>query len=172
MSLDLTKSSAYTDKTPYEIWQQTEGVPIYQGLAIDDLRTVTLEPWKRKGVLGGFINLMGAGRSCDSYACEIPPKGHTLPERYLFEDATVLSPPETVAASLAGLNLLANLSELSASFPQTLIMIRRSFLANNRDTVKRFVRAYSESIREFKTDKEKAIKVYARNLKADGPENS
>ena len=80
-------------------------------------------------------------------------------------DATVLSPPETVAASQAGLNILANLSELSASFPQTLIMIRRSFLASNRDTVKRFVRAYSEAIHEFKTDKEKAIKVYARNLK-------
>jgi ABC-type nitrate/sulfonate/bicarbonate transport system substrate-binding protein len=80
-------------------------------------------------------------------------------------DATVLSPPETVAASRAGLNILANLSELSASFPQTLIMVRRSFLSSNRDTVKRFVRAYSEAIYEFKVDKEKAIKVYARHLK-------
>ena len=80
-------------------------------------------------------------------------------------DATVLSPPETVAASRAGLNILANLSELSASFPQTLVMVRRSFLASHRDTVKRFARAYSEAIHEFKTDKEKAIKVYARHLK-------
>jgi ABC-type nitrate/sulfonate/bicarbonate transport system substrate-binding protein len=80
-------------------------------------------------------------------------------------DATVLSPPETVAASRAGLNILANLSELSSSFPQTLIMVRRSFLASNKDTVKRFVRAYSEAIHEFKTNKEKAIKVYAKHLK-------
>ena len=80
-------------------------------------------------------------------------------------DATVLSPPETVAASRAGLNILANLSELSASFPQTLIMVRRSFLASNRDAVKRFVRAYSEAVHEFKADKSKAIKVYARHLK-------
>jgi ABC-type nitrate/sulfonate/bicarbonate transport system substrate-binding protein len=80
-------------------------------------------------------------------------------------DATVLSPPETVAASQAGLNILANLSELSASFPQTLIMVRRSFLARNRDTVKRFVRAYSEAIRDFKSDKESAIRVYAKHLK-------
>ena len=80
-------------------------------------------------------------------------------------DATVLSPPETVAASRAGLKILANLSDLNASFPQTLIMVRRSFLANKRDLVKRFLRAYSEAIYEFKTNKEKAIKVYANRLK-------
>ncbi|MGH7767678.1 MAG: ABC transporter substrate-binding protein, partial [Candidatus Binatia bacterium] len=80
-------------------------------------------------------------------------------------DATVLSPPETVAASRAGLNILANLGDLSASFPQTLIMVRRSFLAAKRDTVKRFLRAYSESIHEFKTNKERGIKVYANRLK-------
>src|SRR4029077_1569621 len=45
-------------------------------------------------------------------------------------DATVLSPPETVAASRAGLRILANLGDLHASFPQTLIMVRRSFLLN------------------------------------------
>jgi ABC-type nitrate/sulfonate/bicarbonate transport system substrate-binding protein len=80
-------------------------------------------------------------------------------------DATVLSPPETVAAARAGLNVLANLGDLSASFPQTLIMVRRSFLAAKRDTVKRFLRAYGESIHAFKTDKERGIKVYANRLK-------
>ena len=79
-------------------------------------------------------------------------------------DATVLSPPETVAASRAGLKILANLSDLNASFPQTLIMAR-PFLATRRDIVKRFLRAYSEGIYEFKTNKEKAIKVYANRLK-------
>ncbi len=80
-------------------------------------------------------------------------------------DATVLSPPETVAASRSGLTNLANLGDLSASFPQTLIMVRRSFLASKRETVKRFLRAYSEAIYEFKNNKEKAIKVYANRLK-------
>ena len=80
-------------------------------------------------------------------------------------DATVLSPPETVAAAHAGLRILANLSDLNASFPQTLIMVRRSFMTSKRDTVKRFLRAYSEGIYEFKTQREKAIKVYADRLK-------
>ena len=86
MNLDLTRNSAYADKTPYEVWQETEGVPIYKGLAIDDLTTVTVESWKRKGAAGAFINLLGAGRSCDSYVCEIPAQSQTLPERYLFEE--------------------------------------------------------------------------------------
>jgi gentisate 1,2-dioxygenase len=30
--------------------------------------------------------MLGAGRSCDSYVCEIPAQGQTLPERYLFEE--------------------------------------------------------------------------------------
>ena len=42
MRLDLTKNSAYIDKTPYEVWQETEGVPIDKGLAIDDLTTVEI----------------------------------------------------------------------------------------------------------------------------------
>jgi len=80
-------------------------------------------------------------------------------------DATVLSPPETVAAARAGLNIIANLGDLNASFPQTLMMVKRSYLASKRDTVKRFVRAYSEAIYEFKNNKEKAVKVYADRLK-------
>ena len=80
-------------------------------------------------------------------------------------DATVLSPPETVAASRAGLRILANLGDLNAAFPQTLIMVRRSYLASRREVVKRFIRAYSEGIFEFKTNRDKAITIYANRLK-------
>jgi ABC-type nitrate/sulfonate/bicarbonate transport system substrate-binding protein len=80
-------------------------------------------------------------------------------------DATVLSPPETIVAARLGMNILAHLSDLKAAFPQTVITVRRSFLEKNRETVKRFVRAYSEAIYEFKTDKAKAVTVYAKRLK-------
>jgi NitT/TauT family transport system substrate-binding protein len=80
-------------------------------------------------------------------------------------DATVLSPPETVSAARAGMRILANLGDLKASFPQTLIMVRRSYLASKRETVKRFVRAYSEGIYEFKNNRDKAVKIYASRLK-------
>jgi ABC-type nitrate/sulfonate/bicarbonate transport system substrate-binding protein len=80
-------------------------------------------------------------------------------------DASVLSPPETIAAARLGLNILGHLSDLKAAFPQTVITVRRSFLEKNRDSVKRFVRAYSEAIYEFKTDKAKALAVYANRVK-------
>jgi ABC-type nitrate/sulfonate/bicarbonate transport system substrate-binding protein len=80
-------------------------------------------------------------------------------------DASVLSPPETIAAARLGMNILGHLSDLKAAFPQTVITVRRSFLEKNRETVKRFVRAYSEAIYEFKTDKAKAMAVYANRLK-------
>jgi len=80
-------------------------------------------------------------------------------------DATVLSPPETVAAARMGMNILAHLSDLKVAFPQTVITVRHSFLEKNRDTVKRFVRAYSEAIHVFKTDKTKGSAVYTKRLK-------
>lgn len=80
-------------------------------------------------------------------------------------DASVLSPPETLVAARLGMNILAHLSDLKAAFPQTVITVRRSFLEKNREMVKRFVRAYSEAIYEFKTDKAKALTVYAKRLK-------
>jgi ABC-type nitrate/sulfonate/bicarbonate transport system substrate-binding protein len=80
-------------------------------------------------------------------------------------DASVLSPPETVVAARLGMNILAHLSDLKAAFPQTVMTVRRSFLDKNRETVKRFVRAYSEAIYQFKNDKAKALAVYANRLK-------
>ena len=80
-------------------------------------------------------------------------------------DASVLSPPETIVATRLGMNILAHLSDLKAAFPQTVMTVRRSFLERNRDTVKRFVRAYSEAIYVFKNDKAKALTVYANRLK-------
>jgi ABC-type nitrate/sulfonate/bicarbonate transport system substrate-binding protein len=47
--------------------------------------------------------------------------------------------------------------------------VRRSFLEKNRETVKRFVRAYSEAIYRFKVDKEKSMAVYAKRLKQQDP---
>jgi taurine transport system substrate-binding protein len=80
-------------------------------------------------------------------------------------DASVLSPPETLVVARLGMNILGHLSDLKAAFPQTVITVRRSFLEKNRDAVKRFVRAYSEAIYEFKTDKAKGMAVYANRLK-------
>jgi ABC-type nitrate/sulfonate/bicarbonate transport system substrate-binding protein len=83
-------------------------------------------------------------------------------------DATVLSPPENFVAAQMGLNVIAQFSDLKASFPQTVVSVRRSFLEKNRETVKKFLRAYSEAIYVFKSNKQKAMSVYAGRLKQQG----
>src|SRR5262245_3482669 len=73
-------------------------------------------------------------------------------------DATLLAPPETGEAARMGLPTLGHMTELKAAFfPMNAIATRRSFLDKNRDTIKRFLQAYSEGIHQFMTNKEKAM---------------
>ena len=73
-------------KSPYEEWQKTEGIPIIRGHSIDDLKTAQLGPWARNGGRGAFVNFEGTELSADAYICEIPPGGSLNPERHMFEE--------------------------------------------------------------------------------------
>jgi len=70
----------------YDLFQKEEGIPIYGGFAVDDLRTVELGPWARKGGRGAYINLDGTGGTNDAYVAEIPAGGSLNPERHMFEE--------------------------------------------------------------------------------------
>ena len=70
----------------YREFQQQEGIPIIEGFAVEDLSTVEVAPWPRKGGRGTFINLEGTGGTNDAYVCEIPPGGALNPGRQLFEE--------------------------------------------------------------------------------------
>ena len=83
--MDLTVTSAYSNKTPYDLWQEAEKIPIVRGHCEEDLTAIPVAPWKRTGVRGSFINLVGSGRTCGGYVLEMPPRSETQPQRYLFE---------------------------------------------------------------------------------------
>lgn len=80
----------YDVKTPYDLWQESEGIPIIRGYHIEDLKKVPVKPWPRKGGLGTFINLEGAEQADDAYICEIPPGGSLKPQKHLFEEMIVI----------------------------------------------------------------------------------
>lgn len=83
-------------------------------------------------------------------------------------DATVLSYPEFGEALRMGMHELGNLDELkSGEYPMSVVAVRRSFLAKNRDVVKRFLMAYAEATYQFKTNKVKGIDLYRSRLKQD-----
>lgn len=85
-------------------------------------------------------------------------------------DATVLSHPELGEAVRMGMNELSNLNELkSGDYPMVAVGVRRPFLKENRNVVKRFLQAYAEATYVFIHDKQKAISVYQKRLKQDNP---
>ena len=75
-----------TNLNPYEEWRKNEGIQVYSGYSLPDIRNAPVQPWKRMGAQGAFIDLIGGEGVNDGYLCEIPPGGQTNPQRYLFEE--------------------------------------------------------------------------------------
>lgn len=73
-------------ETTYQKWQQEEGIPAIGGFSVEDIRKVSLGPWKRKGGRGCFVNLEGTELINDCYICEIEPGGNLKPQKHLFEE--------------------------------------------------------------------------------------
>ena len=70
--------------TPYEVFQEKEGIPSVTGFFVEDLMDVEVKPWARMGVLGSFLNL-GEQQETDAYICEIPAGRQTEPQHHMFE---------------------------------------------------------------------------------------
>ncbi|HWO40563.1 MAG TPA: ABC transporter substrate-binding protein [Candidatus Eisenbacteria bacterium] len=102
-------------------------------------------------------------------------------------DATVLSPEEAMAAHKLGLNPLLDFVEKGVEFPHVNIVAREDTLQAQAPLVRRFMTAYVEGIRYFKSHREesvrkmmalsklndreiaeKAFSVYGRSLPDDG----
>ena len=81
-------------------------------------------------------------------------------------DASPLAPPHSFEAARRGLNVLIDFKDIEA-FPSRVIAVRRSFLEKNRETVKRFLKAYSEAVYQFNNDKKLGIATYAKWLKEE-----
>jgi quercetin dioxygenase-like cupin family protein len=81
------RAEPFSEKTPYEQWMESEGVPVHTGYFVADVRAVELKPWKRLGAKGAIINLEGAEATDGSYLCEIAAGASTNSQRYMFEES-------------------------------------------------------------------------------------
>lgn len=72
--------------TVYESFIEDEGVPVFRGLGVYDVRQVELGPWKRTGGRGAYIELNGVGGKTGMYALEIPPGAALNPEKHMYEE--------------------------------------------------------------------------------------
>ena len=72
--------------TTYDRWLEAEGIPVIEGLYIEDVRTVEVGEWARRGCRGAVARLTGSEDVNDAHIVEIPPGGEAAPERHMYEE--------------------------------------------------------------------------------------
>jgi oxalate decarboxylase/phosphoglucose isomerase-like protein (cupin superfamily) len=84
---DAVAKKFETEKaTPYTRWIAQEGLDIAPSLFVENLHTVALKPWARRGGKGLYLNHDASRTSNDCYVCEIAPGQELKPQRQLFEE--------------------------------------------------------------------------------------
>ena len=76
--------------SPYRQWLAQEGVPIYEGFAIEDLQALELKLNKRLGVPAAYVLLEGTGNLVDAIVMEIPVGQSSNAERHIFEEQMMI----------------------------------------------------------------------------------
>ncbi len=69
----------------YDRFQEEEGLPSVKGFYVEDVSSMSLAPWERKGGRGTFINL-SEQEVDDAYVCEISPGGTLKLQRHMYEE--------------------------------------------------------------------------------------
>ena len=90
VSEEMAKKFATEKDTPYLRWVRSEGLDIISAHYVQNLRTVELKDWARRGGKGVYINHEASRTSNDCYVCEIAPGKKLEPQRQLFEEMVLV----------------------------------------------------------------------------------
>jgi NitT/TauT family transport system substrate-binding protein len=85
-------------------------------------------------------------------------------------DAGIVSPPTNIRAIKAGFRELAYLPKLGISFQHTTLSTTRRYIARNRETTVKMLKAYVGGIRRIKNDKAFAMRVLSKHLRTTDAE--
>jgi ABC-type nitrate/sulfonate/bicarbonate transport system substrate-binding protein len=85
-------------------------------------------------------------------------------------DATIISPPLDIAAKKQGYRILVNVAELGIPYPQQVIETTDRFIAENPQTVKNFLKGFTEGVHYAAAHREETKKIIAKYLKINDPE--
>jgi len=72
-------------KTPYDLFMESEGLPIFRDIGIRNVRSLPLEPWERMGGNASFIQLTGTESKWGSFVIEVPGRGALNPIHHMYE---------------------------------------------------------------------------------------
>ena len=79
--------------------------------------------------------------------------------------ATVLAPPGLYVATSLGLKVMADLGDLGVKYPSAVMVARRSYTAQNRATVKKFLMAFIEGLHVYAQKRDFTLGVMQRYAK-------
>jgi quercetin dioxygenase-like cupin family protein len=71
-------------KSSYQRFVQQEGVPLYEGSALEDLAALPLKDWERRGGKAAYTRL-GDQEEYNLQIVEVPPKGELKPEHHIYD---------------------------------------------------------------------------------------
>ena len=77
-------------KTPYDIFIESEGIPIFRDIGVSKVQNLPLAPWKRTGGRGSYIQLYGTEGKWGCYVIEVPGASALNPERHMYEEIMVV----------------------------------------------------------------------------------
>jgi len=72
-------------KTPYDLFMEDEGVPVFRGIGINRVQNLPLQPWPRMGGKASFIQLTGTESKWGCFVIEVPGRGALNPVRHMYE---------------------------------------------------------------------------------------
>jgi NitT/TauT family transport system substrate-binding protein len=85
-------------------------------------------------------------------------------------EAAVVLPPITTMAQREGMNVLMDMSELGAEFQITGLASSQSFIAKNRPSALRLMRAFVDGIHFYKTRKKESMAIIAKYMRTNDME--
>jgi mannose-6-phosphate isomerase-like protein (cupin superfamily) len=78
-------------KTPYDLFMESEGVPVFRDVGLKTVLDLPMKPWKRMGGKGTYIQLFGTEGKWGSYVVEIPGAGALNPEKHIYEEVYLVA---------------------------------------------------------------------------------
>lgn len=86
MSMEGSNFERWYVRSSYQEFVKREGVPLYEGSALENLDTIVLGEWERRGGRASYTRL-GNQETNNLQIVEIPPKGQLKPEHHVYDAA-------------------------------------------------------------------------------------
>ena len=76
--------------TPYDQFMVEEDIPVFRDLGVSSVKNLPLQPWRRTGGRGTYIQLLGTETKWGCHLVEVPAAGALHPEKHMYEEVYIV----------------------------------------------------------------------------------